>query len=124
MKFTKKANRQMCQNLIHNELLGQDQRNANWFVTNLVLLTQPFSSDTSFLYIVDNSNGTQHTMFDDDDQSCYDFDDDLDELYELAMFLIKANPMAILNEVSLPMPLIHNITVQFSFIFKFTTYNL
>ena len=55
------------------------------------------------LYIVDNSNGTQHTMFDDDDQSCYDFDDDLDELYELAMFLIKANPMAILNEVSLLM---------------------
>lgn len=38
-------------------------------------------------------------MFDEENQSCYDFDDDLDELYQLATFLARANPMAILNKV-------------------------
>ena len=38
-------------------------------------------------------------MFSDEDQYCYDFDDDLDELYDLAMFLISSNPMAELNDV-------------------------
>lgn len=41
----------------------------------------------------------ERTMFDEENQSCYDFDDDLDELYQLATFLARANPMAILNKV-------------------------
>ena len=39
-------------------------------------------------------------MFDDVDQNYYDFDDDLDELYQLALFLVRTNPMSVLNEVS------------------------
>ena len=38
-------------------------------------------------------------MFNAEDQSCYDFDDDLDELYQLASFLVRTNPMSILNDV-------------------------
>ena len=38
-------------------------------------------------------------MFDAEDQNCYDFDDDLDELYQLALFLVRTNPMSILNDV-------------------------
>lgn len=39
-------------------------------------------------------------MFDEENQNLYDFDDDLDELYQLASFLVKTNPMSVLNNVS------------------------
>ncbi|XP_065071279.1 uncharacterized protein LOC135695968 isoform X2 [Rhopilema esculentum] len=46
----------------------------------------------------DASSETRYLMFEDEDQSCYDFNDDIDELYHLATFLITTNPMAVLND--------------------------
>eukprot|EP00794_Sanderia_malayensis_P005321 gene5321-5990_t len=46
----------------------------------------------------ENSQGREHLMFTDEDQFCYDFDDDLDELFNLAIYLINTNPMAELNK--------------------------
>lgn len=46
----------------------------------------------------DSSDVKEYLMFNAEDQSCYDFDDDLDELYQLASFLVRTNPMSILND--------------------------
>ncbi len=52
------------------------------------------------IFYLEESQGKEHLMFTDDDQYCYDFDDDLDELFNLAIYLINTNPMAELNSVS------------------------
>lgn len=35
------------------------------------------------------------------DKSCYDFDDDIDELFDLANYLIETNPLAEPKEVDI-----------------------
>ena len=38
-------------------------------------------------------------MFGDEDQFCYDYDDDIDELFKLGQYLVETNPLAESDEV-------------------------